>query len=430
MQGERSISSTTSPEWSRFVTVSQTEKEIDTVSISQSCLTFLKQFPNEITTNRHQNLKDLNWHQHTSNLLPTRPSASTRRPRQKRDSPNQLLLNLSRSRKTEYPNKLGGIRIAKNLALLAKADWLEDTDEEIDEQELKHIQLQWLKIQRSNPHYSVSRPPLKKLYQVKDKVVPNISQVKFTKKEVEDNHRISSISKKTKSVTACNDSLNSRTSNVNAVMWPLPISASKPKRKANKSVATPHKKTVASDTTIQKSKSYYKELYENTNQEWKWWIAKRCPTEISGYCSFWGNDQFAPILGYGDLIQGNVMIKRVLLRRRPQSQSLSSVGQFPVMLIWELKVITVRTDRGTEILEQKLMPISKKKGIEHQLSTPRTPEARTALLKDRNRTLVEAARGTLHSSSKLIHYHFGLSFATANAISESSIIISTHGKTA
>ncbi|GJT84741.1 retrovirus-related pol polyprotein from transposon TNT 1-94 [Tanacetum coccineum] len=169
----------------------------------------------------------------------------------------------------------------------------------------------------TNPHMSkssgvihttsVSRPQLKS-YQVKDKVVPNISQVKFTKKEVEDNHRISSISKKTKSVTACNDSLNSRTSNVNAVCADcgkcvfnsdhdacvsrylkdvnartkkpkvVPISASKPKRKANKSVATPHKKTVASDTTIQKSKSYYKELYENTNQEWKWWIAKRCPT--------------------------------------------------------------------------------------------------------------------------------------------------------
>ncbi|GKF47903.1 hypothetical protein Tco_0141154, partial [Tanacetum coccineum] len=60
----------------------------------------------------------------------------------------------------------------------------------------------------------------------------------------------------------------------------VPISASKLKRKANKSVATPHKKKVASNTTIQKSKSYHKELYENTNQEWKWWIAKRCP---SGY---------------------------------------------------------------------------------------------------------------------------------------------------
>ncbi|GKF07862.1 hypothetical protein Tco_0042086 [Tanacetum coccineum] len=141
---------------------------------------------------------------------------------------------------------------------------------------------------------SVSRPQLKS-YQMKEKVVPNISQVKFTKKEVEDHHRISSISKKTKSVTACNDSSYSRTSNANAVCAEcgkcvfnsnhdacvsrylkdvnartkkphvVPISASKPKRKPNKSVATPNKKTVASDTPIWKSKSYYKKLYENTN---------------------------------------------------------------------------------------------------------------------------------------------------------------------
>ncbi|GJT05379.1 hypothetical protein Tco_0839841, partial [Tanacetum coccineum] len=43
-----------------------------------------------------------------------------------------------------------------------------------------------------NHSTSVSRPPLKS-YQVKDKVVPNNSQVKFTKKEVEDHHRISKI---------------------------------------------------------------------------------------------------------------------------------------------------------------------------------------------------------------------------------------------
>ncbi|GKB45534.1 retrovirus-related pol polyprotein from transposon TNT 1-94 [Tanacetum coccineum] len=170
----------------------------------------------------------------------------------------------------------------------------------------------------TNPHVSkstgvnhttsVSRPQLK-CYQVKDKVVPNNSQVKLTKKEVEDHHRIFSISKKTKSVTAYNDSLNSRTSNVNAVCAEcgkcvfnsnhdacvskylndvnartkkpkvVPISASKPKRKMNKSVATPHKKIVASDTTIQKPKSYFKELYENTNKAWKWWIEKKCPLE-------------------------------------------------------------------------------------------------------------------------------------------------------
>ncbi|GJZ13616.1 hypothetical protein Tco_0548846 [Tanacetum coccineum] len=162
---------------------------------------------------------------------------------------------------------------------------------------------------RVNHYTSVSRPQLKS-YQVKDKVVSNNSQVKFNHKEVEKHHKISSISRKTKSVTTCNDSSKSRTLNVNDVCAEcgkcvfnsnhdacvsrylndknartkkpkvVPISASKPKRKANKSVATPHKKTVASDTTIQKSKCYYKELYENTNHEWKWWIAKKCP---SGY---------------------------------------------------------------------------------------------------------------------------------------------------
>ncbi|GJR51922.1 retrovirus-related pol polyprotein from transposon TNT 1-94 [Tanacetum coccineum] len=117
-----------------------------------------------------------------------------------------------------------------------QADWLEDTDEEIDEQELEAHYSYMAKIQEVSLKNtgsmsaigsgvihttSVSRPQLKS-YQVKDKVVPNISQVKFTKKEVEDNHRISSISKKTKSVTACNDSLKSKElSNVNAgvLIW-------------------------------------------------------------------------------------------------------------------------------------------------------------------------------------------------------------------
>nr|GEW91290.1 hypothetical protein [Tanacetum cinerariifolium] len=63
---------------------------------------------------------------------------------------------------------------------------------------------------------NVSRPQLRRT-QMKDKVMPNNSQVKFKKTEVEDHHRISSISKKTKFVIACNDSLKSKTSNVNAV---------------------------------------------------------------------------------------------------------------------------------------------------------------------------------------------------------------------
>ncbi|GJR06696.1 hypothetical protein Tco_0529680 [Tanacetum coccineum] len=221
---------------------------------------------------------------------------------------------------------------------------------------------------------SVSRPQLKS-YQVKEKVVPNISQVKFTKKVVEDHHRISSISKKTKSVTACRTVQTQGTSKCKCVCAECGNLTQREKR--TKSVATPHKKTVASDTTIQKSKSYYKKLYEDTNQEWKWWIAKRCP---SGYtwtqkplrtkkiwmpkirkddivqlilfivdsgctkhmmgnlkllCNFmekflgtvrFGNDQFAPILDYGDLKQGNVTIKRVYYIEG-LNHNLFSVGQ-------------------------------------------------------------------------------------------------------
>ncbi|GKD14774.1 retrovirus-related pol polyprotein from transposon TNT 1-94 [Tanacetum coccineum] len=78
----------------------------------------------------------------------------------------------------------------------------------------------------TNPHVStstrvahrnnVSRPQPRS-NQIKDKVMPNTSHVKFKKIELEEHPRISSISNQTKSVTACNDSLTSRTSNVNAV---------------------------------------------------------------------------------------------------------------------------------------------------------------------------------------------------------------------
>ncbi|GKD20200.1 hypothetical protein Tco_1221903, partial [Tanacetum coccineum] len=130
------------------------------------------------------------------------------------------------------------------------------------------------------------------------------SHVKDKKTEVEDHHRISSISNKTKSITASNDSLKSRTSNVNAVCATcgkcvfnsnhyacvlndvnartkkpkvVPISTRKPKSQANKSVT---RQTVASESTVQNSKSYYRMLSKKTSKAWKWWIEQQCP---SGY---------------------------------------------------------------------------------------------------------------------------------------------------
>ncbi|GJX57000.1 retrovirus-related pol polyprotein from transposon TNT 1-94 [Tanacetum coccineum] len=62
-------------------------------------------------------------------------------------------------------------------------------------------------------------------------------------------------------------------------------------------------------------------------------------------------------------------------------------------------VISVRTDRGTEFLNKTLNALFKEEGIEHQTSTPRTPE-QNGVVERRNRTLVEAAR-TMLSASKL-----------------------------
>nr|GEZ00693.1 hypothetical protein [Tanacetum cinerariifolium] len=202
---------------------------------------------------------------------------------------------------------------------------------------------------------------------MKDKVMPNNSQKKLKKTQVEVHPRISSISNKIKSVTTCNDSLNSKTSNDNAVCATckkclvdsdhfayvtkmlndvnartkkpnvVPISTRKPKGHANNSVATPHKKKVASKSTNQKPKSYYRMLYEKTSKAWKWWIEQQCP---SGYKWVpktkmqWVpkaknenvQKRFAPILGYEDLVQGNIMINRVYYVECP-NHNLFSYGQ-------------------------------------------------------------------------------------------------------
>ncbi|GJV56636.1 retrovirus-related pol polyprotein from transposon TNT 1-94 [Tanacetum coccineum] len=403
--------------------------------------------------------------------------------------------------------------------------------------------------------------------QLNDKVVPYTSHAKLKKTEVEEQPRISN---KTKSVTACNDSLNSRTSNANCVC-----------------------------ATIVQLILFI--------------VDSGCTRHITGnvllLCHFvekylgtvrFGNDQFAPILGYGDLIQGNITIKRVYYVKG-LNHNLFSVGQFcdadlevafrkstcfvrdlqgndllsgnrgsdlytislqettsstPICLLakasptqawlwhrrlshlnfdyinllskkdiviglpklkyvkdqlcsscevskakrssfksktvpsskgrlnllhmdlcgpmrvasingkkyilvivddysrytWTLflrskdetpevlkdfltmiqrnlqaSVISVRTDRGTEFLNKTLNAFFKEEGIEHQTSTPRTPE-QNGVVKRQNRTLVEAAR-TMLSASKLPLFFWAEAIATACYTQNRSIIIPTHEKT-
>nr|GEV87067.1 hypothetical protein [Tanacetum cinerariifolium] len=77
-------------------------------------------------------------------------------------------------------------------------------------------------------------------------------------------------------VTKMLNDVNARTKKPNVVL----ISNRKPKGHANKSVATPHKKKVASKSTTQKPKSYYRMMCEKSSKAWKWWIEQQCP---SGY---------------------------------------------------------------------------------------------------------------------------------------------------
>nr|GEX68418.1 integrase, catalytic region, zinc finger, CCHC-type, peptidase aspartic, catalytic [Tanacetum cinerariifolium] len=134
---------------------------------------------------------------------------------------------------------------------------------------------------------NVSRPQLRS-NQMKDKVMLNNSQVKDKKTKVEDHPRISSISNKTKSVTACNDSLKSRTSNIAQLILFIVDSG-----------CTKH---MPGNLTL---------LYN---------IVKK----YLGTVRF-GN--FAQVLGYGDLVQGNIMINMVYYVKG-FNHNLFSIGQF------------------------------------------------------------------------------------------------------
>nr|GEV44255.1 retrovirus-related Pol polyprotein from transposon TNT 1-94 [Tanacetum cinerariifolium] len=158
------------------------------------------------------------------------------------------------------------------------------------------------------PPTSVSRPQLKS-NQMEDRVMLNNSQGK--KQEVEDHRRNVKFSKNKTSITACNDSLNAKTSKVNFVCvtcgkyvlnekhdmcvlksingvnyrtkmpMAVPISTREPKRIINQSVAKPLRRTVTSESTNQKPRHTTKKLYEHVSMACSWWYPKFTPPEYT-----------------------------------------------------------------------------------------------------------------------------------------------------
>nr|GEV72028.1 integrase, catalytic region, zinc finger, CCHC-type, peptidase aspartic, catalytic [Tanacetum cinerariifolium] len=255
-------------------------------------------------------------------------------------------------------------------------------------------------VRNTNPRVSTSTgvnhktnvsKPQHKSNQLKDKVMPDNSQVKPKKTQVVVHPRIPSVSNKMKSVTACKDNLNSRTLNANA---------------------------------------------------------------------------FAPIMGYGDLVQGNVTINRVYYVKG-LSHNLFSVGHFcdaclevafrnlhvlleifrkdVVIGLLKLKYVKDQLCSSCELskakrssFKSKVVPSSK--GMLNLLHMDLCGPMRVAsingkkyilntVVERQNRTLVEDAR-TMLSASKLPLFFWAEAIATACYTQNRSIIIPTHDKTA
>ncbi|GJW12184.1 retrovirus-related pol polyprotein from transposon TNT 1-94 [Tanacetum coccineum] len=187
------------------------------------------------------------------------------------------------------------------------------------------------------PTTSVSRPQLKS-NQLEDRVMSNNIQGK--KQEVEDHHRNFKKYVLNDNHDLCVlhyiNGVSSRTRQPIAV----PISTREPKHNVNQSVATSSKKTVATDSTVKKSRNITRKLYEQLVEIILFIVDSGCSKHMTGNLKLltnfvekflgtvkFGNDQIAPILGYGDLVQGTITIKRVYYVEG-LNHNLFSVGQF------------------------------------------------------------------------------------------------------
>ncbi|GJW27862.1 retrovirus-related pol polyprotein from transposon TNT 1-94 [Tanacetum coccineum] len=313
----------------------------------------------------------------------------------------------------------------------------------------------------------------------------------------------------------------------------MPISTRKPKRTVNQSVATPHRKNVASDSTIQKPRSTFRKLYKHVRNTCSWWYTKLTPpgykwepksktwnvkpnvsvplgTEsrttsiwnprLSGdplcptlYCLLillqlveiilfivdsgcskhitgnlkllvnfmekylgtvrFGNDQVAPILGYGDLndivtglpklefakdhLCSSYELKKAKRKSFKTKMTPSSKGQLQLLRmdlcgpmrihlnsLLEIQRRNIRSSHRFPHIDSKRTSCSK--GIEHQTSIARTPEQK-GVVEKRYHTLVEAAR-TMLSAVKIPLFFLAEAIATACFTQNCSLVIRRHEK--
>nr|GEV31627.1 hypothetical protein [Tanacetum cinerariifolium] len=276
----------------------------------------------------------------------------------------------------------------------------------------------------------------------------------------------------------------------------LPVSTRETKCTVKQSVAKPIRKIVASESN-HKPRNITRKIYEHISKACSWWYPKFTPSgykwkpkfekenvnqnlsmplgtlveivlfTVDSGCSKhmtgnlkllinfvekflgtvkFGNDQIAPILGYGDLGKPSESLFNLRLPQAPKDgynfytwtyvvlcgfkdETPEVLIDFPrfVQRGLHAQVRIVRTDKGTKFLNQTLLAYFAFEGILHQTSVARTPK-QNGVIGRRNHTLVEAAQ-TMLSVAKVFLFFWAEAIATTCFTQNRSLVIPRNEKT-
>nr|GFA63641.1 hypothetical protein [Tanacetum cinerariifolium] len=276
---------------------------------------------------------------------------------------------------------------------------------------------------------------------------------KGKKQEVEDHRRSVKLSKNKTSVTACNDSLNAKTLNVKSVsaICDKYVLHDKHDMCVLKSVAKPIKRTVASDSN-KKPRNFTRKIYKHLVEIVLFIVDSGCSKHMTGNLKllinfvekFLGtvkfrNDQIAPILGYGDLFQGAVTIKRVYYIEG-LNHNLFFIGQLcdvDLEVAFRKSTCFIRDLKGSDLLSGSRGEIRQRsslfflliqRGLQAQIRVVRTDKSTEFL----NQTLHAyfAAEGILHLTvTKVPLLFWAEAIATTCFTQNRSLVIPRHKKT-
>nr|GFB21349.1 retrovirus-related Pol polyprotein from transposon TNT 1-94 [Tanacetum cinerariifolium] len=253
------------------------------------------------------------------------------------------------------------------------------------------------------------------------------------------------------SVNACNDSLNAKTLNVKSVsaMCDKCVLIDKHAMYVLNSVAKPIKRTVALESN-QKPRNFTRKIYERVSvplcqilhsllfllqlvEIILFIVDSGCSKHMMGNLKLlinfvekfigtvkFRNDQIDPIIGYGDLVQVAVTIKRVYYVEG-LNHNLFFVDQFcdaDLEVAFRKSTCYSRDLKGNELITE---------GILHQTSVARTPE-QNGVVERQNCTLVEADR-TMLSAAKVPLFFWAEAIATTCFTQNHSLVMPRHEKT-